>query len=403
MPLTVRDFTLEAVPPFRLELTAWALRRRRHNAVDRWDGETYGRADWGSQSRPKAGPEVRQSSNTREKGGQVELRTEHFEAEILHPAHGFAPVVTPLEVRWDPLTGHTARVLPPSGLMAPQRYDLASLAEDTRASCPFCSERIETAVPRFPPGIVPEGRIRVGEAVLFPNLLPYSQYSSVSVYSPEQHFLTLSQLTPRLVADNLAAQVAFDRAVLSANGFAQWASVNANHMLPSGSSLFHPHFQGIVHRIPTNQQRRLAAVPGERYAEYLATERRLGRRWLGELGGVEWLAAFAPLAPGDIRAFLPGGVSSPVELASDQVEALGAGISIVLGLYAELGFESFNMALYGAPVGTPGYVLNLRMVCRSNLEPFYRSDVAWLDRLHGEAAVDLPPEELADRAAGRFR
>jgi galactose-1-phosphate uridylyltransferase len=333
----------------------------------------------------------------------VELRTEEVEVEILHPAHGFEPVVAHMEIRWDPLTGQTARILPPSGLMGLQRYDLTALAEETRERCPFCPERIDDAVPRFPPGILPEGRIRVGEAVLFPNLLPYSRYSSVSVYSPERHFLTLSQLTPRLVADNLAAQVAFDRAVLSADADASWASVNANHMLPSGSSLFHPHFQGIADRVPTNQQRLLAAVPGERYADYLATERRLGRRWLGELGGVEWLAAFAPLAPGDIRAFLPGGVSSPAELAPEQVEALGAGISIVLGLYAELGFESFNMALYGAPLGTPGYVLNLRMACRPNLEPFYRSDVAWLDRLHGEAAVDLSPEELADRAAGRFR
>lgn len=37
-------FTLEPQPPFRLDLTAWALRRRPHNAVDRWDGETYRRA-----------------------------------------------------------------------------------------------------------------------------------------------------------------------------------------------------------------------------------------------------------------------------------------------------------------------------------------------------------------------
>ena len=40
----VRAFTLEPVPPFRLDLTAWALRRRQHNVVDRWDGETYRRA-----------------------------------------------------------------------------------------------------------------------------------------------------------------------------------------------------------------------------------------------------------------------------------------------------------------------------------------------------------------------
>ena len=37
-------FTLEPVPPFRLDLTAWALRRRPHNAMDRWDGDTYRRA-----------------------------------------------------------------------------------------------------------------------------------------------------------------------------------------------------------------------------------------------------------------------------------------------------------------------------------------------------------------------
>ena len=33
-----RRFELEATAPFRLDLTAWALRRRPHNAVDRWDG-----------------------------------------------------------------------------------------------------------------------------------------------------------------------------------------------------------------------------------------------------------------------------------------------------------------------------------------------------------------------------
>ena len=36
-------FFLEAVAPFRLDFTAWTLRRRPHNLVDRWDGETYRR------------------------------------------------------------------------------------------------------------------------------------------------------------------------------------------------------------------------------------------------------------------------------------------------------------------------------------------------------------------------
>ncbi len=37
-------FRLNPAPPFRLDLTVWALRRRPYNIVDRWDGRTYRRA-----------------------------------------------------------------------------------------------------------------------------------------------------------------------------------------------------------------------------------------------------------------------------------------------------------------------------------------------------------------------
>jgi DNA-3-methyladenine glycosylase II len=35
---------LRPLPPFRLDLTVWALRRREQNAIDTWDGHTYRRA-----------------------------------------------------------------------------------------------------------------------------------------------------------------------------------------------------------------------------------------------------------------------------------------------------------------------------------------------------------------------
>jgi len=73
----------------------------------------------------------------------------------------------------------------------------------------------------------------------------------VSVYSPRLHYLPLGEITQRLLADNLATQVAFAKAVMAAEPRSQWASINANHMLPSGSSLFHPHLQGIV-RFPAD-------------------------------------------------------------------------------------------------------------------------------------------------------
>lgn len=36
-------FTLDAIPPFRLDLTAWAIRRRPANAIDAWDSKKYER------------------------------------------------------------------------------------------------------------------------------------------------------------------------------------------------------------------------------------------------------------------------------------------------------------------------------------------------------------------------
>ena len=36
-------FVLQPIPPFRLDFTVWALRRRPRNLIDRWDGTTYRR------------------------------------------------------------------------------------------------------------------------------------------------------------------------------------------------------------------------------------------------------------------------------------------------------------------------------------------------------------------------
>jgi UDPglucose--hexose-1-phosphate uridylyltransferase len=332
----------------------------------------------------------------------VKFRREVLTGEILHPDREFESAPSTLELRWDPLTDHTSRVMTPSGLIPRSDFDLPALAAETEATCPFCPGRLEDLTPELPSGIWPEGRIREGRAVLFPNLLAYSKHGAVSVYSPEMHYLPLGRMTPRLVADNLAAQVAFDRAVMRADPGAQWAWIDANHMLPSGSSVFHPHLQGGVDHIPTNMQRLLAAVPAERFVAYVEKERDIGRRYLGSTGAVDWLASFAPLGPAELRAFLPA-VASPAELSADQTEELGHGLSVALNFYAELGFESFNLAIYGAPPGTPGYPLNLRMVCRTNLGALYRSDVTHLERLQWEGAVDISPEDLAERAGDRFR
>jgi len=330
----------------------------------------------------------------------VELERRVLTAEMIAPDTGEI-VCTPIEIRVDPLTGYTSRIVPNRGLMPPNDFDLEAFARENQPRCPFCPERIESLTPRLPPAIHPDGRITQGEAVLFPNLHAYSSHSSVSVYSPRLHYLPLDQVTDRLVADNLTTQVTYGKAVMAADPESQWASINANHMLPSGSSLFHPHLQGIVDSEPTTMQRLLAAAPAARFEAYLRTERRTGERLLGNTGRVEWLVSFAPIAPAELRAFVEG-VASPAELEDDLTEELAHGLSLTLNAYAEMGFQSFNLAMYGAPPGSAGYPLNLRIACRSNLRPYYRSDSTLLERLHWEGAIDLAPEAIAERIRERF-
>ncbi len=331
----------------------------------------------------------------------MELRRQLLTAEMLEPGTGNL-IRTSIDVRIDPLTGHSSRILPERGLMPANDFDLAAFARASQQRCPFCPELIDALTPKLPPAIHPDGRIANGQAVLFPNLHAYSSNSCVSVYSPRLHYLPLEDMTEGLVADNLCTQVAYAKAVMATDPQSRWASINANHMLPSGSSLFHPHLQGIVDSQPTTLQRMLAEVPADKFEAYLEAERNIGERYLGGSGRVEWLVSFAPIAPAELRAFVPA-VSSPVELDEDLIAELAHGLTLALHAYAEMGFQSFNLAVYGAPPATAGYPLNLRIACRSNLRAFYRSDSTFLERLHWEGAVDLAPETIAERIGVRFR
>ena len=90
------------------------------------------------------------------------------------------PVRVWSEVRRDPLTGRSGRVAHFKGftLIAP---DLSRVVADSRLACPFCPERVMDVTPQLPKTAAPSGRIRRGEAVLFPNISPYDRSSVVTV------------------------------------------------------------------------------------------------------------------------------------------------------------------------------------------------------------------------------
>lgn len=327
----------------------------------------------------------------------VELRRERYLSELLDPRRGFERTRATVEVRWDPLTGQSCRLLPEGSFPPPERYDLQRLAGQTAPDCPFCRGAFLSATPRFPPEIWADGRICCGEAVAFPNLVPYAKWSSVSIYSPDRHLLPVEEITPRLLADNLLTQTRFASAVCAHDADAAWTSISANHLPPSGSSIFHPHLQGSANPVPTTFQRLLAGLPPTAIREYVALEKHDGERYIGATGETEWLASFAPSAPAEIRGFVFGS-SSPGDLDEESVEAMARGISVALATYADLGFQSFNLAIYGVPTSASAEVLCVRLVARAYFGALGRSDAMWSERLHAEGATDLAPEKVAAAA-----
>lgn len=77
-------FTLNPLPPFRLDLTVWVLRRRPDNHLDHWDGTTYRRA---LALRDRVGiVTVRQTGTTASPVLLVALSAQHLDADITKEA-----------------------------------------------------------------------------------------------------------------------------------------------------------------------------------------------------------------------------------------------------------------------------------------------------------------------------
>jgi galactose-1-phosphate uridylyltransferase len=337
----------------------------------------------------------------------IDLRREPLSARFYSP-DGSEEVERRLEVRFDPLLGTSARIAQGVSLPKADPFALA-LAQAADPHCPFCPERLEQMTPRTAPAICPEGRIREGETILFPNLVPYSQYAAVAIFST-RHWLSPREFTPDLITDNLTAALRFIREAHRLDRRAQHCAYNVNYLYPSGGSLPHPHAQIYLDPYPTTLMG-LQREAAERYwsrhgrsfwEDLIETEEGLQERFVGRIGATSWMTAFAPLGFNEVRAVVSGR-ETLLDLTDEESGALSLGISRVLSWYEASGYNSFNLALYSGPLGgAPGFRVNLIMVTRSALVPNYRSDAMHLERLHWEAAVDRAPEALAVELRDHF-
>jgi len=277
------------------------------------------------------------------------------------------------------------------------------------AFCPFDSEHLETATVPFPAELTAEGRIRVGQAVVVPNVVAYATHSAVGIYDPGRHFIDLDEMTPRLVGDALTAMVRHARAVRRIDAQSLWSSINANYLPPAGSSLVHPHMQSAHDAHGLTGQRLLverSQAWKERHGSYwaaLVDQEAGGPRWVGQTGRVAWLTPFAPTGFGEVWGVVTG-AADVTELTDEDCQDLGQGLSQVLAAYRAWNLASFNFGMVG---GGPhaheaGHQVVLKVLSRSNPGPVYRSDATYFERIWGEALIDLSPEEVAGRVRVRF-
>ncbi|MCR4420100.1 MAG: hypothetical protein QHH27_05950 [Clostridia bacterium] len=334
----------------------------------------------------------------------IRFRKEVYATRLLDPRRAFSSVEIPSEVRYDPLTGETGRVahfltdwLPPSNLEA-----WGPLING--GFCPFCPENVEKVTPRFPEDLVPGGRLRRGEAVVFPNLSPYDEISAVTVVTAS-HFPALGDFTSEQLLDafrislDFLSRVQQDRPQF--HGFVSW-----NYLPPAGSSQLHPHLQVFGSAVPPNSVRteREAEAAYRRaqgrsyWTDLVEAEKARGERYLGRIGETEWLVAFRPQgALGEVIALL-GPEARLLSLGDAVLHDLAAGLLRLFLFMQENNLVSFNALLYEGEEGA-----RLRFAPRFYIHPsLYTSDVNFLKMMCGEPITVVAPEDLALRVRPYF-
>jgi galactose-1-phosphate uridylyltransferase len=344
----------------------------------------------------------------------MELRSSVEHAVLLDPAGRRVEQV--IEHRTDPLTGTVASVNAALGekarafLGSPDLESLRGLEERSRAGCPFCGAAEKGT--RFPPEILPEGQLRIGRSVAFPNLFSKCALDSVVVIDEAAHVLFPSRIAVDALATAIRAAAELVRRARAFDASLVHHVAGMNFLQPGGSSVPHPHLQVHVRGVPYSGVSRLVdlgaawrARTGRSFWDALLDhERADGARHVGTTGGVQWLAAWAPAHQKEIWGLLPGR-ESLAEIGDADARAFALGLSKVISFYEESGTHPFTLAFLSSPGGGQAgdHVLQVRLCSRPAFKPLFANYDTWFgpkivgDEVHTEA-----PEAYAARLRARW-
>jgi galactose-1-phosphate uridylyltransferase len=342
----------------------------------------------------------------------IELVTRTERARLVDPQGNASEQL--IEHRVDPLTGTVASINGALGekarafLGSTDPALLADLEERSRAGCPFCAAAEKAT--RFPPALVPEGQLRVGRSLAFPNLFSKAACDAVVVLDPGLHVLSPSRLEPSALGSAVAAAAEVVRRARRQDAALVHHLAGMNFLHPGGSSVPHPHLQVQVRGVAYSAVDRVRAAGaaarerlGRSFWDALVETERGGPRHVGATGPVEWLAAFAPAHQKEVWGVLPAR-SSLVELTDAEANAFGDGLARVLASYEEQGQHAFTLAFFSSPEpGEASHALHVRACARPAFRATYSNYDTWFGPLFGgDDAHTEAPEAHAARLRARW-
>ncbi len=339
----------------------------------------------------------------------IEFRKIRRETSYLDPTKDFKLTRIHFEIRFDPLTHKTGRIMGIDAPM-PDPPDLEAVVKKSlEMGCPFCRDALDHKTGRFPADLVPNGRIQRGKAVVLPNILPYDIYAAICLFS-DDHFIPLEAFSTELLSDAFLACQDFLRRVASANPEVTFFSINCNYMPPAGSSLVHPHLQPIAGQTPTNVQQELIRANHEYITHHLThywrdlieREEKLGERYIGKTGRITWIVPFVPtgLFPDVMAVFFE--CTDLLELGEQDFSDFSSGLVKVFRFYRSLGIYSLNISLFSGPRGESSIWAHSKITPRSFPRPIGNSDITYFGMLHEEPISVMEPEAMASRLKSQF-
>ena len=270
-----------------------------------------------------------------------------------------------------------------------------------RGRSPGCPENIERAASLFLPEFVPEGRIRVGRTVLFPNIIPWVPDSAVAVFSPV-HFARPADFVEEDLVNGLRACRDYFERLSHHKPQVEHHFVGWNYLPTACSSQLHPHIQAFASETPLRQHRELMQASRAYYAtnqhnywlDFTVEEKTRSQRYVGASGGTVWFTSFAGRSwLLDLLALFPYRASI-LELSDEDLRGFCHGLAGVFKYMADRNYFSFNLALYSGLPGEDYFWTHARLVQRSVYGPLDQSDTGVFQTLQSSYIMLRRPEDI---------